>query len=72
MSDNKTLTTKQVAKRWNMHHITLAKWRVYGGGPEFIKTGRCVNYTIESIEEFEAKRKMENTSQYYLLVRGGK
>ena len=68
MSDDNQITAKQLAKRWNLSTITLAKWRLYGYPPEFIKTGRRVNYLITEVEDFEKKHKAASTSQYGGMV----
>jgi excisionase family DNA binding protein len=47
------LTTKELAKRWNMSHRTLEQWRCQGKGLPFFKTGRKVNYRIQDIEAYE-------------------
>jgi len=68
MSDDNQLTPKQLAKRWNLSLITLAKWRWNGYPPEFIKTGRKVNYPLHEVEDFEKKHKAANTSQYGSMI----
>ena len=43
---------------------TLANWRSRGDGPKFTRTGGRILYPIQSVEEWEAKRTVESTSQY--------
>ena len=40
---------------------TLQAWRVRGGGPKFIKLGRCVRYSKEDLLEFLAECTMAHT-----------
>jgi predicted DNA-binding transcriptional regulator AlpA len=44
--------------------ITLARWRVVGGGPKFLKLGRSVRYRLTDLETWLTKQQHENTSQY--------
>jgi hypothetical protein len=41
---------------------TLQKWRVVGGGPLFIKIGRCVRYAVQDLEIFLAQHRRRSTS----------
>ena len=56
-------TAEQAAEILQVSTATLAKWRVAGGGPAFIKVGRRVRYMREDIDKWLATRKFENTSQ---------
>ena len=53
MSDS-FLSTKHVARRWNLSHRTLERWRCIGTGPQFLKLGGRVVYRSEDVEAFEA------------------
>ena len=55
------LTTKELSQRWKVNPNTIEHWRRYGFGPEFIKSGRKVLYSLDSIIEFENKNKAQNT-----------
>ena len=55
------LTTKELSQRWKVNPNTIEHWRIYGFVPEFIKIGRKVLYSLESIIEFENKNKAQNT-----------
>ncbi len=55
------LDSKQLARRWNMSHRTLDRWRWQGKGPRFIKIGGRVVYRIKDIEEYENARLHSNT-----------
>lgn len=67
MNDEDTLTTKQLAKRWNMASITLQQWRALNRGPNYIKNGKSVVYQIEEIRKYEQLFKMGNTAQYHSI-----
>lgn len=57
------LLPKEAAERLRVHPVTLAKWRVSGEGPRFIKFGRKVLYPLAELEAFEQSRLRENTAQ---------
>ena len=57
MSDN--LTIKELCKRWGVHRITLAKWRMNKKGPAYIKVGRKVFYPLTAVEAYEAQNLRE-------------
>jgi helix-turn-helix protein len=42
---------------------TLERWRVSGGGPEFMKLGRRVFYTQATLDAWADSRKRRSTSQ---------
>jgi hypothetical protein len=53
---------KDLARRWNLSHRTLERWRSHGDGPPFLKlNGRCL-YRMEDIEQFEQARLKASTS----------
>lgn len=56
------LTTRQLAKRWNLEPDTLKKWRGSGKGPLYHKVGRRINYGLEEIEEYELTKLRSHTS----------
>jgi hypothetical protein len=57
------LGQKELARRWNLSHRTLERWRSKGGGPQFIRLlGRCL-YRIEDIERFEQERLRDSTAE---------
>jgi hypothetical protein len=65
------LCQKELARRWNLSHRTLERWRSLGGGPQFLKlNGRCL-YRIEDIEKFERARLKESTCAITSLQRQG-
>lgn len=46
------ITTKEAALICGLAPGTLAKWRVAGRGPRFIKVGKAVRYCPEDIERW--------------------
>lgn len=55
-SDERYLTTPELAKRWRLRPHTLANWRALGKGPAFIrlgKTGAPVLYPYDAVLAFE-------------------
>ena len=52
----KHLNQIDLAKRWNLSHRTLERWRCTGEGPQFLKHGGRVVYRNEDVEAFEASR----------------
>lgn len=53
MQRNQCLGQKDLAKRWNISHRTLERWRYTGQGPAFLKLGGRVLYRQADIEAFE-------------------
>lgn len=43
---------------------TLNKWRVVGGGPEFLKLGRRILYRRDTLEKFISSKAKPHTSAY--------
>jgi hypothetical protein len=65
------LGQKELARRWNLSHRTLERWRSHGDGPPFLKlNGRCL-YRIEDIEAFEQARLKASTSLSCIRARQG-
>lgn len=46
------LNEKEAASRMAVSKGLLRKWRRLGKGPEFVRLGRAVRYSLASIEEF--------------------
>jgi hypothetical protein len=62
MGQQMLITEKQLADRWGYSPATLRKWRVEGRGPDYVKIGHGVRYSIETIEEVEKKNIRCSTS----------
>ena len=56
------LTEKEVAKTLKLSVKTIQRYRLYGGGPEFIKINKSVRYSPQSIEEY-LKPRVRSTCQ---------
>ena len=49
---DRLLTEIDAADRLSVSFRTLQQWRVSGGGPRFVKIGRCVRYTPADLTAF--------------------
>jgi predicted DNA-binding transcriptional regulator AlpA len=58
----KVHTPKETAVRLKVSESFLAKKRVSGGGPKFIKMGRVVRYPESAINEYLASQVRTSTS----------
>lgn len=61
---NKFLSQEELAKRWNLSHRTLERWRWIGNGPSHFKAGGKVRYRLDDILAFEQERTFENMNDY--------
>lgn len=55
------LTPHQAAEYLNSSVSTLAKRRLYGGGPRFTRIGRAVRYRKSDLDEFMASNLQRST-----------
>jgi hypothetical protein len=55
MEQNKPLTPRQLAGRWNISEQTLANWRSAGRGPDYMKIGHTVLYDPAAVQTFEKR-----------------
>ena len=62
MTDTKYLTTKELSQRWKLNPNTIEHWRTNGFGPHFIKIGRKILYSLDSIIAFERENIAKNTN----------
>jgi hypothetical protein len=58
----KVYTPKETAGRLKVSKSFLAKKRVSGGGPKFVKVGRVVRYTETAINEYLSAQLRTSTS----------
>ncbi len=58
------LTTSQTAQLLSCSQSTLAKYRLTGDGPPFVKFGSTVRYRIEDLEKWTDKRLRRSTSNH--------
>jgi predicted DNA-binding transcriptional regulator AlpA len=54
---------QQAAQMLRVTVKALQKWRVTGTGPRFVKVGRLVRYTEDTLEEFIQQRTVASTSE---------
>lgn len=59
MTTPKRYNTTEAADQLGVKPRTLMNWRHRGGGPQFIKIGRMVFYTEQSISNYIAARTFE-------------
>lgn len=57
------MTAEETAALIGVTANTLAKWRVTGAGPAYVKLERMVRYDPRDVEDFIAARRRGNTGQ---------
>lgn len=62
MDDTQLLDTGSASRRLGISISTLEKLRVYGGGPPYLKLGRCVRYRVADIKSWLEERVRLSTS----------
>lgn len=62
-NNDKYITTKELSKRWKINPNTIEHWRSVGFGTKFIRIGRKILYSLNSISEFEQMNTTENTAR---------
>tara|TARA_R110002072_G_scaffold212834_2_gene370211 strand:- start:1571 stop:1765 length:195 start_codon:yes stop_codon:yes gene_type:complete len=63
MSAGTLLKSENAAKFLGVSKATLAKWRVYGTGPSFVKVGSRVMYCMSDIDAWIDDRRQTNTAK---------
>lgn len=58
------LTAKQVGQAYGIATSTLAKMRLSGGGPVFVKLGRRVLYRQDDLNNWVSENRFRSTSEY--------
>ncbi|MET3352641.1 UNVERIFIED_ORG: hypothetical protein ABID33_000524 [Xanthobacter viscosus] len=59
------LPPKDAAQLLGLTESSLAKFRVYGGGPPFLRLSpRRIVYQVRDLREWAAGRKFRSTSEY--------
>ena len=59
----KFLSTKELARRWNISHRTLENWRQSQMGPSWTKFGKKVAYSLEAVAAYEATHSFKGMGQ---------
>ena len=57
------LNAKHTAKHMCITEGTLAKWRLTGEGPKFVRVGRRIAYDPKDVAEWLDARRVSSTSQ---------
>lgn len=63
------LTPEQVSERYGPSKATLAKMRLYGTGPVFVKLGRRVAYRLDDLEAWVRENRFRSTTEYDASVK---
>ena len=56
------LTQSELAKRYRVSPRTLERWRWLKTGPNYIKLGGKVVYSLDDVEAYERRRRAETHS----------
>ncbi|MEO0871716.1 MAG: helix-turn-helix domain-containing protein [Pseudomonadota bacterium] len=59
-----TLTVVEAASYLGLAVSTLNKWRVYGGGPRFMRLGRAIRYRQSELDAFLSEQTVGAGSQH--------
>lgn len=57
------IDTTELARRIDVSEVTLARMRMQGDGPAFIRIGRSVRYRWEDVEAWLEKQTRHSTSE---------
>jgi hypothetical protein len=57
------LKPKEAAAHLRTSISTLAKMRVYGGGPPFYRIGTAIRYSLADLDEWIAETRVRSTSE---------
>ncbi|WOF72440.1 helix-turn-helix domain-containing protein [Parvibaculaceae bacterium PLY_AMNH_Bact1] len=60
----KLMNAKEAANYVGLHYSTLAKKRMEGDGPAYLKLGRKVLYSQSTLDKWLAERTHSSTSDY--------
>ena len=61
-------TTPEAAQILSLGTSTLEKWRLFGGGPRFLKLGRSVRYAKADLDDWIQANRQTSTSDYKRAV----
>jgi excisionase family DNA binding protein len=69
MSSEETyLTPGEAAAYLHNSASTLAKLRVYGGGPAFCRIGKSIRYRRCDLDQYMAERRVRSTSEAFITT----
>lgn len=63
MFEQGLIPAKVVSKQLCVTEGTLAKWRLYGTGPDFIRVGRRIAYDPADVAAWLNARRVNSTSE---------
>lgn len=63
MTIEQLLKPKALAERLGVTEGCLARWRLSGEGPRFIRAGRRIVYDPRDVQEWLDERRVSSTSQ---------
>lgn len=66
-SEERRLTVEETAELLSVSVKTLEAWRRLGKGPEFVKLGRSVRYTMRALDAFTRERTVRNSAEGRML-----
>lgn len=66
-SEDRSLTVEETAELMSVSVKTLEAWRRLGKGPEFVKLGRSVRYTMRALDAFTRARTVRNSAEGRML-----
>ena len=61
---DRLLAVAEAAKFLHLSESWLNKARISRGGPQFVKMGRSVRYSLQALEEFKRANARGSTSEY--------
>lgn len=61
---SRKLRPPEVRRDYGLSESRLAKLRLYGGGPKFIKLGRSIIYDSDDVDAWLNSLKRGSTSEY--------
>lgn len=64
MTPTVTMNTNQAAEYLGLAVSTMNKWRVYGGGPKFLKLGRSIRYRKPDPDQYLEEVVRSSTAEY--------
>ena len=56
------MNEQAVAKQLNCQIKTMQAWRHRGGGPPFVRVGRLIRYSPDSVQKWIESRTVQSTS----------
>jgi hypothetical protein len=64
LKNRRLATAEEAAERLKLSVSFLAKARMKGTGPRFLRLGRAIRYAEDALDEYEAANTRTSTSEY--------